>query len=306
MLVPAIDLGGTYIKGALVSPAGAVSFPRTVPTRPGDGHQALAERLIELGRLLVNQAALVNRSAPQVIGVAVPGLVDTERGVVRQAANLGWADYPVGQILTEAIGCPVAIGHDVTQAALAEHRFGAAAGAELAIVAPIGTGIAACVIYQGQAIRGAHGGIVELGHLPLAGWDLPCGCGGQGCVERVGSASAIARRYAALSQTAGRTGQLDFSAEQVAQMAEQGDELARKVWQDAIDAIAAGLTTLITVFDPERIVIGGGLSQSGEQLLGPLRRELADRLTFQVMPQVVATTLGPQAGVIGAAMVAGL
>ncbi|MDR2253851.1 MAG: ROK family protein [Bifidobacteriaceae bacterium] len=345
MLVPAIDLGGTLIKGALVGPDGAVERRVAEPTRAEEGHAAVVERLAAMGRRLVRQATQANGWGPAVLGVAVPGLVDAARGVVVSGANIDWRDYPVREALRRRVGSPVEMGHDVTVAALAEHRFGAARGARLAVVAAIGTGIAAALIHQGMPIAGAHGRVAELGHLPLPWAAEPCGCGGVGCVERVGSAAAVAARYAALKAAADRDGAeaaaatrrpdrgavaesaaacappgsrttprgggdadaaAGVDAKRVVELVREGDPIARSVWDDAVRALAEALATVVTLFDPDRIVIGGGLSRAGEALLAPLRRQLRSRLTFQIMPEVVAASLGSDAGVVGAAITAGL
>jgi glucokinase len=305
-------LGGTLIKGALVGSSGRVESRVTVPTGAAEGHLAVVERLVEVGRELVQSMERSGAGRPAALGVAVPGLVDMATGVALKAANIDWVDYSVGAVLAERIGLPVAITHDVAAAAVAEHRFGAARGAEVAVVAAIGTGIAAAVVSRGELILGAHGRIVELGHLPLAWSDEPCGCGGAGCVERVASASALSRRYAAgggggpgpagLTAVDGPAAPLDAKA--VIELAARGDQVAGRVWRDAILALAEALAAVVTILDPDRIVIGGGLSGAGETLLAPLRVRLAERLTFQAVPAVVGAELGSDAGVAGAAIAA--
>ncbi|MDR1798550.1 MAG: ROK family protein [Bifidobacteriaceae bacterium] len=302
VLIPAIDLGGTLIKGALVTPDGRVAERRSVPTGAAEGWNAVVDRMGALGRAMVQLARDHNGQAPNAIGVTVPGLLDEATGVAIQAVNFDWTNLPIRPLLEQRIGVPIVVSHDVAAGALAEHRFGAAQGAQAAVVAPIGTGIAAGLIYRGVPYRGGHGRIVELGHVPLAWSDEPCGCGRTGCLERVASASAIARRYARLAP-AGRPA---LEAKDVVALALAGDPVALPVWQDAIRALGEGFARLVTLLDPDRIVIGGGLSQAGEDLLAPLRQAIQGLLTFQVMPQVVQASLGSDAGVVGAAIGAGL
>ncbi|MDR0592218.1 MAG: ROK family protein [Bifidobacteriaceae bacterium] len=308
-LIPAIDLGGTFIKGGLVGPGARIGSRLSARTLAEQGHRAVTGRIAAMARELAAAATSSGGAPPTAVGLVVPGLVDDERGVAIKAANLDWSDYPICQVLTDMIGLPVRLGHDVAAGALAEYRYGAAAGARVALVVPIGTGLAAGLIHGGQPYRGSHGRTVELGHLRLAWSREPCGCGGTGCVERVASASAIARRYAeAVAAGPGRAGPGGGAADAkaVLALAAGGDPAARRVWADAVRALADGLITLMTVLDPDRIVLAGGLSQAGESLLGPLRQALAERLTFQIAPELVRAQLGVDAGLVGAAITAGL
>ncbi|MDR2378526.1 MAG: ROK family protein [Bifidobacteriaceae bacterium] len=298
--VAAIDVGGTFIKGGLVAPGGAIEARQSVPTLAHEGHRAVVERIAGLGRELAAAQAAAG-AGPRRLGVVIPGLVDERRGIAIRAANLDWADYPIAEVLSRRIGLSVAIGHDVAAGALAEYRYGAAAGAEVAVVAAIGTGVAAGLICRGRPYRGAHGRVLELGHLRLAWSDEPCGCGGRGCLERVAAASAIAIRHA---RAAGLARPLD--AKQVQALARRGDPIAAQVWADAVRALAQGLATVVTLADPDRIVVAGGLSRAGDSLLTPLRAELAGLLTLPMAPAVVAARLGSDAGLVGAAIAAGL
>ncbi|MDR3360967.1 MAG: ROK family protein [Bifidobacteriaceae bacterium] len=302
MLTPALDLGGTLIKGALVDPSGGIVHRATCPTGAADGHLAVVGRVAELGRELLAEAADRNRQAAPALGVSIPGLVDVGRGLALKAANLDWEDFPVRAALAERVGAQVEICHDVAGAAWAEHKLGAARGAEVAVVVVIGTGLAGALINRDQAVVGAHGLVIEAGHLPLAWSDEVCGCGGGGCVERVASASALVARYTRL---AGAEAGLD--AKEVVRRAQTGDAAARQVWSEAVRALGDCLATLVTVLDPDRIVVGGGLAQAGETLLAPVRARLSQCLRpFQTMPEVVQAKLGSDAGVIGAALAAGL
>jgi glucokinase len=304
-VIPAIDVGGTLIKGGLVRAGGRIENRLSVPTLAREGHIAVVNRIAQAGRELAAAAARATGRPMTTIGVSVPGVVDEAGGLAVRAAAFDWADYPMAATLTGLIGVPVALGHDVTVGALAEYRYGAAAGAQTAVVVPIGTGMAAGLINRGEAYRGAHGRTLELGHTRVPWADEPCGCGAVGCLERVAAASSIALRYAKLAGLApGDPAAPDAKA--VLALAEAGDPVAARVWADAVRALAEGLVTVVTLFDPDRIVIAGGLSRAGEKLLGPLREELARRLTFQVMPQVVAATLGQDAGLVGTAIIAGL
>jgi glucokinase len=254
-----------------------------------------------MGQDLITEATQRAGRQATALAVTIPGIVDEAAGRAVRAANIDWLDYPIAEVLANRLGLPVIISHDVTVGALAEYRYGAASGATVALVVPIGTGLAAGLIYHGEPYRGSHGRIVELGHLALDWSHEPCGCGGEGCIERVASASSIAKRYAVRTGVVGGP-----DAKAIAGLVRKGDPIASGIWDDAVRALAEGLVTLVTVLDPDRIVIAGGLSRAGETLLAPLRAGLSARLTFQEMPQVLAARLGSDAGLIGAAITAGL
>ncbi|MFE0463018.1 ROK family protein [Kitasatospora sp. NPDC058965] len=294
-LVAALDVGGTHIKAAVLAANGAVLHCDSADTRAERGPEAVLETVLELARTLVRD------HRPAAVGIAVPGLVDEAAGVCRFAANLGWRDVPVRRWAEEELGLPVALGHDVRAGGLAEARLGAGRDCGSFLFVPVGTGIAGAIVLDGRAVTGRHGGAGELGHLPVRPEGPPCGCGGFGCVEAVASASAVARRYRLLARLSPEE---KVSAEQVQLRAQAGDELAARVWREAVAALADGLATAVTLLDPERLVIGGGLSRAGAALTDPLHRELKARLTFQTCPELALAELGHRAGSLGAGLLA--
>jgi glucokinase len=165
------------------------------------------------------------------------------------------------------------------------------------LVVPIGTGIAAAHVVHGKAFAGAHGAAGEIGHVVVRPGGRPCGCGARGCLEAEASASAIGRAYSA------RTGRTVTAAD-VVRNAALGEPVAVTVWAEAIDALADGLRIGLTLYDPEVIVIGGGLAEAGDALLGPLDKALAGKLTFQYRPALVRAALGDVAGCLGAGLLA--
>jgi glucokinase len=287
--VAALDVGGTEIKGALVTSGARMLERRRWPTPAGDGPDAVLAAVLDA-------AAELAAAGPVAIGVAVPGVVDEERDVVAYAANLGWRDVPLRAAVRERTGLPVGFGRDMRACGLAEVTHGAARGARDAAIIPIGTGIAAALISDGRYLSGG-GYAGEIGHVDV-GHGEPCPCGGRGCVEVVASAAAIARRYTA------RAGAPAEGAAGVARLVEAGDADARAVWAEAVEALAVGVVWLATALAPEVVVIGGGLSRAGETLLAPLREAVEARLTFQRRPRVVPAELGDEAGTLGAALFA--
>ena len=188
------------------------------------------------------------------------------------------------------------LGHDVRAGGLAEHRIGACRGSDNAAFVPVGTGIAAALVIDGQISRG-DGYAGELGHIDV-GHDLPCACGGRGCLEAIASAAALARRYTE------RSGVPVDGSRDVADRVRQGDPDALAVWDEALDALGHGLATLVGLVAPEVIAVGGGFGESADLVIEPLRSRLRTRLTFHRMPGVVAAELGERAGCVGAGLLA--
>ncbi|GHI33671.1 sugar kinase [Streptomyces daghestanicus] len=238
-------------------------------------------------------------SAPAAAGVAVPGIVDDARGTAVYAANLGWRDVPLRALLSERLGgVPVALGHDVRTGGLAEGRIGAGRGADRFLFVPLGTGIAGAIGIDGRVEGGAHGFAGEIGHVVVRPDGVPCPCGQRGCLERYASASAVGEAWAAAS------GDPAAGAADCAGAVAAGDPAAVRVWREAVDALAAGLVTALTLLDPRTLIIGGGLAEAGETLFTPLREAVARRITFQTQPSIVPAALGDTAGCLGAGLLA--
>jgi len=287
--VIAIDVGGTTAKGELVDGRLTTLASASAPTPRGE---AALEAIGDLGERLLARATGPVAGA----GVVVPGLVDTNAGVASYSANIGWRDLPLAGPLSRRWGVPVRLGHDVTAAAVAELHHGAGRGRRDVGFVVIGTGIAAVLVSGARIVGGPHGEITELGHVPVRP-GTRCPCGGDGCLEAVASAAAIARQYA---ERSGRP--VSGAAEVVTRLAD--DPVAREVWQQAVEALADGIALLALVSAPELVVVGGGLAAAGDRLTGPLERAVADRTRVVTPPRVVLAELGTRGGVAGAAMLA--
>jgi glucokinase len=295
----AVDLGGTRMKCGLVGRDGTVVYRETRPTPRGAGAQAVLDAVIETV-VELDQKAGADGHPVRAVGLVVPGIHDADRGTVR-AENLAWLDVPVLDALRAAVppGRPVVLAHDVRAGGYAELRRGALAGTTNALFLPLGTGIAAAMVVDGRLVSG-DGYAGELGHTRFVAPEIAerCACGQLGCLETVASAAAVARRYA------DRTGRPVDGAREVLALLATGDPDAKAVWNDAIQALVDALVLYTTLLAPTRIAIGGGLVGAGEILLGPLREQVAARLTFQRAPEVVAAQLGEEAGCLGAALMA--
>ena len=289
--VIAVDVGGTTIKGAVVGGDGAVHHELTRPTPVAEGPDAV---IAELQAVVAGLAA----AAPaQAVGVVVPGVVDSAAGRAVFSANVGLREVPVRDLVQSAAGLPTVLEHDVYAAGVAERVMGAAVGVHDHLVAVIGTGIAGVVHVDGRPVRGALGIAGELGHIPVWPGGEQCPCGQRGCLERYGSASAIARRYAELG------GEPGTSAEAIV-VRRATDPAAQRVWQEAAEALAIAFVTCTMLLDPAVIVLAGGLSGAGDALREPVLSELAARLTWREPPPLWLSPLGGRAGLLGAAILA--
>jgi glucokinase len=298
--VAAVDVGGTRVKAALVDRAGVEVVAATEATPTGLGRPGALVGAVEstLSRLVGAAAQRGDAVRLGGCGVVVPGVVDDARGAAVWSANLGWRDVDVVGPLEQRLGLPVALGHDVRAGLLAEARLGAARGAENVMFVPLGTGIAGALMVDGRVLQGG-GYAGELGHMEVEPEGPVCGCGARGCLEAVSSAAAIERSYAA------RLGLPEpVTAERVAALVAAGDPDAAAVWGHAVDALGRALVMAVTLTGVERVLVGGGLSRSGDVLLEPLRRAVSGRLTFQRPPSVELAALGDRAGCLGAACLA--
>jgi glucokinase len=296
--VIALDVGGTGMKAALVGVDGTLLYEARRATGRGRGPDAVVASILDFAAELRAHGERHLGETALAAGVAVPGIVDAQHGIAVYAANLGWRDVPLRAQLAARLGVPVALGHDVRTGGLAEGRIGAGKGADRFLFVPLGTGIAGAIGIAGQIEAGAHGCAGEIGHIVVRPKGPQCGCGQRGCLETLASAAAVTRAWAEAS------GDPDADAADCAKAVESGDPRAEAVWQDALDALADGLVTALTLLDPRTLIIGGGLAEAGETLFTPLRAAVEERVTFQKLPAIVPAALGDTAGCLGAGLLA--
>ncbi|HEU5222389.1 MAG TPA: ROK family protein [Candidatus Lumbricidophila sp.] len=294
--VLAFDVGGTDVKSALVDASGQVLGVRRTPA-PVHGENPAGRLAEALAHLQADYLATYPTVHPVAAGVSVPGIVDETTGVGILAGNMGWRDAPVRDLVGTALGLPIAFGHDVRSAGAAEFALGAAREYENVVVLAIGTGIAGAIIIDGKPYS-AHGYAGEFGHALSDPNGDPCPCGAVGCLETIASAGAIARRYGAATGTVVR------GARVVLEAAQAGDDVAQRVWNDAVDALAAALARTAAILAPEAIVIAGGLSEAGDALFVPLQARLEQLLSFHRRPKLLRAQLGDDAGLLGTALAA--
>jgi glucokinase len=303
-----IDIGGTKIAAGVVTPDGTVLHTTAVPTPKRQDH--LVQRILRI-------IADMHSRHPDVatVGVGAAGLVDWPGGHIRWAPNNAYRDFPLRQLLADGSGLPVVVENDANSAAWAEATVGAGAGLGNVIVLTIGTGIGGGIILNGELHRGQSGIAGEIGHMivnPEGGHQ--CGCGLTGCLETMASGTALGRagqrvaaahpagRLAELAGTAGKvTGQTVYSA------ARGGDPVALHLFDQLGYWLGIGIASLVNVFDPQLIVLGGGLITTGNMLLTPTRASY-ERFVFarphRELPDLALARLGTDAGLIGAALLA--
>ncbi|MFE1453865.1 ROK family protein [Streptomyces sp. NPDC058735] len=296
--VIALDVGGTGMKAALAGPDGRVLHRARRATGREQGPDAVVAGILDFAAELRAYGVDHWGTPASAAGVAVPGIVDEAEGVAAYAANLGWRDVPLRGLLAERLGVPVALGHDVRTGGLAEGRLGAGRGADRFLFVALGTGIAGAIGVDGRVEAGAHGFAGEIGHIVVRPGEDPCPCGQAGCLERFASAAAVSKAWAAASGTPGA------DAADCAKAVDAGDPRALAVWQRAVDALADGLVTALTLLDPRVLIIGGGLAEAGSTLFTPLREAIRGRITFQKQPSLVPAALGEAAGCLGAGLLA--
>ena len=305
------DIGGTKIAAGVVDDEGHAHSFLVAPTDPHGDAQRSLERLWDLGRRAVTSSD-VSWSDIGAIGIACGGPLDVERGVLLRPPYLpGWHDVPIAALAEEALGRPAALENDAAAAAAGEHRYGAGAGTRHMIYFTVSTGVGGGVIVDGRLYRGAMGNGGELGHVTVDWNGRPCrGCGRLGCLEAYASGTAIAERaQEALAVSDGSSSLASApapTAGDVAAAAREGDPLATAIWDETVAALSCGVTSIVNVFEPELVVIGGGVSRAGEQLIAPVREWVhAHAMTpgGENVP-VVRASLGDQVGVVGAAAVA--
>lgn len=309
-----VDLGGTNIvAGAMPEDGSREIAMRSQPTLAEMGADVVAARIIQIiGEVIAVTMAETGAERSDFIGVGIgaPGPLDRDKGLVIIAPNLGWRNYPLRDLIADGVGLPATLDNDANCATLGEWWCGAAKGGRNVVGLTIGTGIGGGLILDGRLYHGASDVAGELGHTTIDSTGRRCKCGNYGCLEAYASGPNIAERAreaiasdetSLLRDLVG--GDLELiTAQTVYDAANRGDEIAREVVRDTAKFLGIGVANLLNIFNPDVVVIAGGVTQAGDALFEPMRAEVRRRAFKPAVDacRIVAATLPGTAGVVGA------
>lgn len=311
----AADLGATHGRLAVATAAGQVLSERVIESSIASGPESVLSTVVDSLQAML-KASQRSRAGVRGLGIGLPGPVGLTTGRIARSISMpGWDDYPVRDHLQESFGLPVVVDNDANLAALAEHRHGAARGADHAVLIALGTGIGAGLVLNGRVYRGARGFGGELGHLVVdhRGEECPGNCPGRGCLEVIGSGRAIGRAGEAFARARpdsvlGRrlANDLPVTGGVVTELAHGGDEPARSVLAEVGRALGAGLCGIVNALDPEVVVVGGGAVRAGDLLLDAVREVVTERALPPIAGavRIVPAHFGDESGMLGAALLA--
>ena len=303
-----VDVGGTKVAAGVVDVAGEV-LAHTRRDTPADDVAKTRDTIVEV------VAELAAEHEVTAVGIGAAGWIDAARSTVLFAPNIAWRDEPLRDYVSTAVGLPVVVENDANAAAWAEFRFGAGRDADDSMVMfTIGTGVGGAIVLGGELLRGAHGIAAELGHMLSVPDGHRCGCGRLGCIEQYASGNALVRfARAGARQEPGRAttlldladGDVDaITGPMVTAAARAGDPVSCAAFAEIGRWLGIGLADMAQILDPQLLVVGGGVVEAGDLLLGPTRRSFMDALAARVkipVAEIRPAELGNAAGVVGAA-----
>ena len=310
-----IDLGGTKIRGVLTDPSGRVILAREVLTLASEGEEAIFSRIASITRELAHGAPGDGmRPEVQAIGICAPGPLDSAKGRILVTENLPFIDFPLGPRLQELLGLPVFLDNDGAAAAMGEYLHGAGRKADPLLYLTISTGIGAGAILGGKLFRGHSSNALEAGNMTLEPGGPTCACGNQGCAEVLasGTAISIAATAAAAAAREGSGPQTALSAwaqpgsREAFLAAAGGDRVAEAIVSEALRYLGICAANLATLFDPEVLIVGGGVTRAGPRVIEAIRagvRERCPRVVAEGL-RILPASLGDDSGALGAAALA--
>lgn len=285
-----VDIGGTKVLAGVVDASGSV-LART-RRETGESAASISDAIVDAITELAGDHEI------GAVGLSAAGFISADRTTVLSSPNIaGWSNIPLAHQMSERVGLPVVLENDANCAAWGEVRFGAGRGRGNVVMITVGTGIGGGIVLDGHLVRGAFGIGGEPGHMRVVPEGLPCGCGQRGCWEQYGSGSALLRRARELGYTGA-------GGPPLADAARAGDEAARQAFAEIAGWLGSGIATVCALLDPELIMIGGGVSESGDVLMDPLRQSFQAHLPAtddRPHAQIEVALLGADAGMIGAA-----
>lgn len=306
-----IDFGGMYIKYGLVSKIGKIIDKEKISTPTGCDYV----RTVDIIKSVVQLLSVGHNMPISGIGIGAPGVVDGEKGIVRLSGNLGWENKPLAEDLSAKLGIPVTLANDANAAAFGEYVCGAGSDYKSVVLITLGTGVGSGIVLNGKLYEGNEGAGAELGHEVIRMDGEKCACGRRGCFEAYASATALIKqtkramgkdKESTLWRLCGGdiglvNGKTAFDG------AKGGDKTAKRVVSNYLRYLSEGLANIANTFRPEAILIGGGISAQGDTLTKPLQKRVNKLMLGHgryASVKILAATLGNDAGLVGAAMLA--
>lgn len=310
-----MDLGGTNIKTSLFTKDFSVVAEQRTPTMVSLGSEGVLQRMADNIRELLLKAGAAAEEV-EVMGMGVPGLLDIEKGISLFSPNFPqWENVPIAGWFKERLGIPVFIDNDVRVNLYGECYFGAGKGKKNVVLLTLGTGLGAGVMIDGHILYGATGSMGEIGHMNMYREGRPCRCKSSGCLGRYVSALGLLRTVKEKIEAKEKTVLTDWvkdpeeiTAEMVSRAFDEGDQIAREAMEETGEILGFGLVNVINLYNPECVIIGGGMSAAGERLLSKAR-EVVDTHALEISRKactIVTASLGDASGMLGAAKAASI
>ncbi|MCI9304647.1 ROK family protein [Clostridium sp.] len=301
-----VDLGGTKIYTALVDLEGNIIKEKTVETLAHEGEQAVMGRIIDTINYVIDGT---DKDLIRAIGIGSPGPLDVKNGVIIETANLPFKNFEIVKTIKEEYELPTYLDNDANVATLGEFMFGAGKGTENMVFITASTGIGGGAVLNGKLFRGATGNALEVGHMTVSTEGPRCGCGNLGCAEALGSGTAIGRRAKEAVSTNVKTSLKNYdnvTSKEVFKEAANGDRVAKNILNTSLTYLGIAVANTITNFDPEKVVVGGGVVNGGDIVIDTIRNVVEERCmaAFVENCKIEKAVLGGKAGVLGAAALA--
>jgi glucokinase len=303
-----IDLGGTKINGALADLEGKVLSKFTMPTNASEGEQAVLGRIVKVIETVIEKA---NKTVEEIktIGIGSPGPLDAKAGIIVTTPNLPFRNFQLVKPIIEKFNIPTFLDNDANVAAIGEYMLGSGKGTTNMVYITVSTGIGGGAILDGRVYRGSTSNALEVGHMTIVPDGPRCNCGNKGCIEALASGTAIARqaREAIAAGLETSLSSLDVvTSYEVYKEAQSGDKVSKDILDKSFNYLGIAVANIITSFDPEMFVIGGGVSQMGDVLFDKVQ-QVVNKRCFKSMSEncrIVPAGLGTDAGVMGAVALA--
>lgn len=304
--VVGLDLGGTKIYTALVDLNGTIIKEKVVETLAFEGEEAVINRMMDTIDYVIEGT---DKELIKAIGIGAPGALDLKEGIVIESPNLPFENFELVGKIRARYDLPTYLDNDANVATLGEFMFGAGKGTENMVFITASTGIGGGAVINGKLFRGTTGNALEVGHTIVANEGPRCGCGNIGCAEALGSGTAIGKRAKEAVATNVETSLKNYenvTSKEVFKEAANGDRVAKNILETSLNYLGIAVANTITNFDPEKVVIGGGVINGGSIVLDTIRRVVGERAlkTFADSCTVEKAVLGGKAGVLGAAALA--